>query len=501
MIGRRLFSRPPDSKLYKRKERVMFRIAFSSIFIVLSFFFMLLAEEESRIDLPESVVFRPHLYGHFQTGQIVQGTPRQEDRDFLGYAPGQHISHLWYENAIIESGFDAIYRDQLKLTFSLGTKLYFSFPVLQTARYTQNLRQDVYLDELYAKYHIGDAAMPFFLGQVGFFKFKYNPDGRDFGDYLFRTGTYPIWFDMPFDFPAARLLGLHEQSNFFESLKLDLLLISSTVTPAMNWSLAGIADYDVARLHLIDIGAGIDFAHLFSVYNNQTYPKFGGDPTTPSTPSTNDRYLTNMRVNGVDTAYDTAYYTFKGTKIMGRISIDPKALFPKEVSQFFGENDLKLYGEADIIGLKSYPDSGLTQGDQKDLVAPSYNKLLQKMPVTVGFNFPTFKLLDVLNGELEWFGAQYYNDASYVINKGQNAMPLPYDVGAEFWNTGNGVKSQIKWSIYAKKTLAGGHFAITGQIGRDHILLPCAAYDNQLWNELEVEAKDWGWNLKTSWMF
>ena len=122
------------------------------------------------------------------------------------------------------------------------------------------------------------------------------------------------------------------------------------------------------------------------------------------------------------------------------------------------------------------------------------------MPVTVGFNFPTFKLLDVLNGELEWFGAHYYNDASYVINKGpQNAEPLPYDV--QFWNNGNGVKSFIKWSVYAKKTLAGGHFAITGQVGRDHLRLPCAAYDNELWNELEVEATDWGWNLKTSWMF
>ena len=483
----------------------MFRnIAFSSIIFALSLLFTLSAEEQARIDLPEGVVFRPHLYGHLQAGQIVQGTPRQEDRDFLGYEPGTHISHLWYENAIIESGFDAIYQDQLKLTFSLGTKLYFSFPVLQSARYTQNLRQDVYLDELYARYHVGDIAMPLFLGQVGYFKFKYNSDGRNFGDYLFRTGTYPIWFDMPFDFPAARLLGLHAESNFFESLKTDLFLISSTVTPAMNWSLAGIADYDVACFHLIHLGAGVDFAHLFSVYNNKTYPKFGGDPTTPSTTSTNYRYLTNMRISGADTTYDTAYYTFKGTKVMGRIAIDPKVFLPKEFSVFglpfvFGENDLKLYAEADIIGLKSYPDTGLTQGDQKQLIAPSYNKLLQKMPVAVGFNIPTFKLLDVLNGELEWFGAQYYNDASYVINKGQNAMPLPY--GVEFWNLGNGVKSQIKWSIYAKKTLAGGHFAITGQVGRDHLRLPCAAYDNELWNELEVEATDWGWNLKTSWMF
>jgi len=476
----------------------MFRkIAFSSILFALSLLFTLSAEEAARIDLPEGVVIRPRLYGHFQTGQIGQGTPRQEDRDFLGYEPGEHIRHLWHQNAIIESGFDLLYRERTKLTFTLGTKLYFSYPILMNARYTQNLRQDVYLSDLYAQYHIGDIAMPLFLGQVGYFMFKYNPDCRNFGDYLFRTGTYPIYFDMGFDFPAARLLGLHGQTNLFESLKLDLLLISSTVTPAMNWSLAGLVNYDVAKLHFINIGAGVDFAHLFSVYNERTYPKFGGDPTTPSTTSANERYLTNMRINGIDTTYDTGYYTFKGTKVMGRISIDPKVFIPWKG---FGENDLKLYAEADIIGVKSYPEISLTPGDQKQLLAPSYNNWKQKMPVAVGFNVPTFKLLDVLSGELEWFGARYYNDASYVINKGNNAKPMPY--GLDYWNSGeSGLKSFLKWSVYAKKTFAGGHFAITGQIGRDHLRLPCAAYDNELWNELELEAKDWGWYLKTSWMF
>jgi len=311
---------------------------------------------------------------------------------------------------------------------------------------------------------------------------------------------------MGFDFPAARVLGLHGQTNLFNSLKCDVLLISSTVTPAMNWSLAGLVNYDVGGFHYINIGIGIDFAHLFSVYNERTYPKFGGDPTTPSTTDANERYLTNMRVNGIDTTYDTGYYTFKGTKLMGRISIDlKKAFYLKEFSVFgvpfvFGENDLKFYAEADIIGVKSYPDTVLTSGGQKQLLAPSYNKWFQKMPMAVGFNVPTFKLFDVLSGELEWFGARYYNDASYVINRGLNAKPMPYDM--VYWNSGeNGLKSFLKWSVYAKKTFAGGHFAITGQIGRDHLRLPCASYDDELWNELELEAKDWGWYLKTSWMF
>jgi hypothetical protein len=464
---------------------------------------------EVKIKLPEGITLRPHMYGHFLTGQIVRGSLKKDDVDFLGYPQDQYtIDHVWHENAIFELGIDAIYHQRLKLAASLGTKLYFSYPILKTAMYTKNLRQDVYLDELYSQYYTGDATMPFFLGEVGFFKYKYNPDARNFGEYLFRTGTYPIWFDMEFDKAWQRLLGVHAQTNLFKSLKVDLLLASSTVAPAMDWSLAGLVNYDVAALKFISIGAGVDFANVLSVYNKNSFPKFGGDPTMPSTPELGMRYLTNRRITvgstGLpDTTYDSLYYTFEGTKLMGRISIDPKVFLPKEFEVFgqrlsFGESDLRLYAEADLIGLKDYPDTGITQGNQKQLVAPSYDTWYDKMPVAIGFNFPVFNSLDVLNVEVEYFSARYYNDASNVINRGMT--PLPYNV--QYWQTpGNPNKSFIKWSLFAKKSFFHGHFAITGQIGRDHLRLPCAAYDNELWNELLVEDKDIAWYLKTSWMF
>jgi hypothetical protein len=457
------------------------------------------AEEGTRIDVPEGVVLRPHLYGHFESGQIVRGNlmPQLITVVKSSNSDPYDINHVWVEDAVIECGFDAIYREQLKLAFTLGTKLYYSYPMVYPQKYTKNLRQDVYMGDLYAQYHVGDIAMPFFLGQIGYFIFKYNPDCRNFGDYLFRTGTYPIWFNMSFDAPWSRLLGMHAQTNLFHSLKLDLLLISATVVPAMNWSLAGLVNYDVAGLHFINIGAGIEGANLFSVYSKDFSYYYGGDPTSPHS-GINSRYITK---NG-----DTAYYTFQGTKVMGRISIDPKAFLPKEFNVFglpfrFGENDLKLYAEADIIGLKSYPDSGLAgAGGTWDLIAPSYNKLWQKMPVAFGFNVPTFKLLDVLNGEIEWFGARYFNDATYLMNLGDS--PLPMYPANYFWDRSHTPeKSFLKWSVYAKKSFLGGHFAITGQIGRDHMVTSCADYNSQFWNELLVTAKDWGWDLKTSWMF
>jgi hypothetical protein len=88
--------------------------------------------------------------------------------------------------------------------------------------------------------------------------------------------------------------------------------------------------------------------------------------------------------------------------------------------------------------------------------------------------------------------------ASNVINKG--TQPLPYNVW--YWNDPTSPKkSEWKWSVFAKKSFFNGHLAITGPIGGDHLRLPCAAYDNELWNELLVEEKDWSWYLKTSLMF
>jgi hypothetical protein len=454
---------------------------------VLALFSLTLAQDESGkggVKLPDGLELRPHAYGHLEVGQIGQGTydPSRYSRNGNSYK----IDHVWTENAYAAVGFEALYRERLKMVVELGTKLYFSYPVLFDQRYTKNLRQDVGLGDVYAQYSFGDVEMPWLLGQVGYFNFKYNPDVRNLGEYMFRSGTYPAFLDMSFDFPSSRLLGLHVQSNLFKSLKLDVLFTSATIFPAMNWSLAALANYDVAALHFIDIGAGVDFAHLLSVYNDHTFPSLGGDLTTPKSTSVNNQYI----LNG-----DTAFYTFQGIKAMGRISIDPKAFIK---SKILGENDLKLYAEACIIGAKNYPDSGILMGGSYTLVAPSYNNLLEKTPIAVGFNFPAFKLLDVLNVEVEYFGSKYLNDAAQMINLG--SQPQPSLIIFQDTTTGI-VESKYKWSVYVKKSLFNGHFAITGQIGRDHMRLPCASYNDEMWNELLVEEKDWWWVLKTSWMF
>jgi len=465
-----------------------------------SFFFVLAmlmfcsfsyAETGKGIEISDGLFLYPHGYGYLEAGQIEQGHISDQLNKSIQSKDGI-INHLWTEDGFASLGFHAIYKDNLEIVTSLCTQMYFSYPQFNTngAVFTKTDKQDVAIDEAFSQFHFGDANAPSFLAQIGFFKFKYNPDVRNLGEYMFRTTTYPITFNMSFDFPEARLLGLHIQDNLFQSLKLDFMLTSETsVTPAMDWSVAALADYDVAKLHFLHVGAGVDFANCFNVYNNTNFPGyFGngngvGDPTTPGNGAI---YI----VNG-----DTNYYTYQGTKLMARFSFDIKELLP-ELKGMFGKNDLKLYGEADFIGVKNYPDSAYASSlaSSLSLVAPSYNVWWQRMPVSFGLNLPTFKTLDVLNGEVEWFGAHYFNDASNMISL--SSKPTPYQ-GYSRPIT----KAEIKWSVYAKKSLFDGHFAITGQVGRDHLMLQCADYNSVSWSELLITAKDWAWMLKTSWMF
>jgi hypothetical protein len=56
-----------------------------------------------------------------------------------------------------------------------------------------------------------------------------------------------------------------------------------------------------------------------------------------------------MRTTGTS---DSSFYTFKGAKLMAKAAIDFKKIIP---GGLFGKQDLRLYGEATILGLTDYP--------------------------------------------------------------------------------------------------------------------------------------------------
>ena len=67
----------------------------------------------------------------------------------------------------------------------------------------------------------------------------------------------------------------------------------------------------------------------------------------------------------------TGHYTFAGTKLMARASFDFKPFFKSFSDRFLGPNDLKIYSEAAILGVKDYPGY--------------YSKLRDRIPRMIGF--------------------------------------------------------------------------------------------------------------------
>lgn len=386
-------------------------------------------------------------YSSYSFGQIVEGNDNQPD----GMT---NIFHYWMQDVYTGVGFSAVISDRFKILAGVEGKMWNPYAAPGVGQRQFKLRNySLWLDQGNAVYSIGNLEKPLLTTTVGYFKYKYNPEVRNLGEYLFRSSTYPGFIINYFDFPQNRLLG--GQANLKLSLdriacdlKADLLIISeSEWYPFGDFSPALLASGNFAKI--VEVGGGIEFARLFSVDNNRTTPSTNPDGTN----NTNNMILKNIEkdINGnvINRIYDsTSHYTFKATKVMGRITLDVKKAFN---APFLGPEDGKLYGEICIIGLKDYPFW--------------YNDLSKRMPFMFGLVIPTFKLLDALSFEVENYKFPF--QTSYKTGVELNSTPLPDDQ-PDSWNHDNYKYDDWKWSLYAKKIVFPG-FTITTQFARDHM--------------------------------
>ena len=347
-----------------------------------------------------------------------------------------------------------------------------------------------YFDQMDAVYTFGDAASPPLQLTLGYFPFKYNPDVRDLGEYLYRSGTYPAFIINNFDYAQARLAGLKVTSNL-GMLHQDLLLTMSTDYPPFFDLNAGyIVSCDFAKI--LQLGAGGMYQSLIPANSNLTTPR----------DENNNGYLLNPVYNDTTGTYSgtIAYYTYAGLKLMARFSFDPKRLFNTSTDDFgiLGQEDLKIYGEGAILGVENYPASKISTNPNPW----GYDTLLHKIPLMAGFNIPTFKLLDVLTAEVEWYGCTYPNNDQY---KGeQEPFPVPVSPSA---NSGVGVSAfnyavtdNWKWAVYAKKSFKCGAYLV-GQVARDHIRNETPLMSTVDREEALRALQAWFWEIKVGYQF
>jgi hypothetical protein len=359
-----------------------------------------------------------------------------------------------------------------------------------SAEYLRRRTVAYLIDAAIEKKIISESTRNEFFGEFGFFPVKYNPESRNLGEYLFRSGTYYPYINSGFELAdKEKLTGLHgkfthnmtEKSN----VKADLFFSSDMRDfPVHDFSLSYILSANFGGV--FDISAGAMHAHLISFdkrkstpyYDTTLFPHFDGkrvyDVSRPDYPDTGD----------------TVIYTFKGTKVMSRFTFDPKPLFGVDI---FGKEDLKFYCETAILGLKNYPIW--------------YEDINERRPIMFGFNFPTFKALDVFAIELEHNPSPYLNTAETAW---RNRSPLPYvsDMPyksveiAEIDTLKPITNDDWKWSFYMSRKF--GHFRVSGQVASDHMIrIPymVGPPTNSKYTEICPRTKDWYWMLRVMYMF
>jgi len=369
--------------------------------------------------------------------------------------------------------------------------------------------------------------------KAGYFNYKFNPETRNLGEYPIRSVTNPLFLYNGFEYADK-----HKELGALSSMVLgdnvfgwDVLFTSETsVYPLYDFSIANAVRYK--PIGLIDFGAAIMFDRLIPVDEKKTTP--GLEPTR-LTSTEKDFYIgldpvgfereeiyrktkNPLQVDSVwdttivkRTVYDTTYYSFAGTKVGVRITIDPKWFWGTE---FFSPTDLKIYAEAGIIGLEHY----------KEL----YKNMFERMPIMGGVNVPTHPLvaagvlggiqvtgllddlgalnfmdgeieipasrtaavglpllgigtffleqflqkkfrLDILNIEVEYLSSPYANSLDYVWS---NASPIPQrsenrTSGEDFVRHYEYTRADDwKWSLYMCKKVAD-HLRFSAQVAND----------------------------------
>lgn len=322
--------------------------------------------------------------------------------------------------------------------------------------------------------------------EAGVFPFKYNQDVKNLGEYLFRAGETPAYIQTSFDYAYATMTGIRLNTEILNSLSLDLLLTQEErILPINDWSISVLAAYKVPKL--LDIGAGIMFDRLIAVD-----PVNAEKPVSTLDPSLQSTYYTSGG------ALDTL--SWGGTKVMAHVSFDPKGLLSDDFSKMFGKEDGKIYAEMAILGLKSFTTykKSIVGADTSLVVDSSMNffsDISQRIPIMIGFNIPTFKALDYLSVEVEYFGWPYspslYNYESQLVTLPRPIIPKAPDGQNILYTKGN----NLKWSINARKTLWGG-FSIVGQIADDHTRHDTYYGPYSDPEEVFIDHGSWGWWLK-----
>jgi hypothetical protein len=446
----------------------------------------------ASISLAEDVIDRkPLAIGtKIETGQIVSGEPDYTSNDPDKFYLSQIGVNLTQEVTV---------NQRLEMKVGVGGVFYYSFPIIRGQAGSQGTKFGPGVSQAQALYKFGDPESPAAALRVGYFPFKYNPDARNLGEYLFRSMPYPTFVFTGgwsiTDNAFIRAQGVQFTLNQFDgALRHDFLITSERdFRPQGDFTPAYLAEANVGPFQF---GAGVALFHFLPIEEKRVMPKDmtelsilrfrnlpaftavtnyrtgqpdadgpvvhpGGaiemtvndwnnllleaesGPVFSSDPAQNAAILESVRAQPLD----TVTIDMRGIKLMGRASFNPGSLMQAE---FLGRDAFKIYAEAALLGTRNQPGF--------------FENRNERMPFMAGINLPTFRLLDALNLEVEYFPSSLPDNFDQLFD---NNYPTYNDYSLLFHNTRRNRQDDWKWSLYAAKSIATG-FSVRAQVANDH---------------------------------
>jgi hypothetical protein len=346
--------------------------------------------------------------------------------------PYTTFDRLWQQHMVLYITENMTYKDRLRLLLSVECDLDFS--MIQRIEFPETMKPkfSVYPNDIELRYTFGNLDRPWLQIAAGYFPFKYNPDAKNLGEFMLRGSAYPTTIITSPFFPLTRELGLHINglvgNPAIDQFKWDLLVTSETNTwPVQDGTITAVISNIL--FNSLDIGAGVSFQRLFPV-----------DETKTTVKDTRTVFLKDQA--------DSGYYTFQAIKLMARASVNPLHFVPEfkippsfifGKNPFFGKEDLKIYGEAAVLGYRDYiaydsfalkgtlnPNTGDTvysnipgTGKQAPDSINYYNNIKDRTPLMVGINLPTNPLVSY--GILPFILTKWLKDET-----GSDLTPLPW---------------------------------------------------------------------------
>lgn len=406
------------------------------------------AEEDSEIDMK-----RVSIVGQFDNGQIISGQMNQYDNAQLRK---YEFDGDFFQRTGVWITQEAVVANRLRLVMGVGGLFWYALPMSENIN-TRITQFGPGISQAQGTYAFGGFDDPAATLQMGYFPYKYNPDAKNLGEYLMRSGTYPGYLTTG----GWNMIG--SAGHMVQGLRLNVSLwngkFESDVLVAMENAMPPMFSMTpayVATLKPVDgiqASFGVACNHCLPIKPSRESPKVGSNMV-----------ITSAVYDSVAEAFtytrdSSSFYTFQGLKVSANASLDPKAFIPMD---FLGPQDLKLYGEVAVLGWKNY--------------SYLYDKRSERMPIMVGFNLPTFKLLDLLAFEIEHYNSRFIN--SFYSQYRGAGLPIPMFPGADSEGAitpadlkqyeKDASEDNWKWSIFAKKQIVKG-VEIYAQAASDHI--------------------------------